>query len=268
MGTKRSYSESNDLTGVHASRQGNLQQQDNHAQKRVRKPQPFSSMPASMHLLKKKIRDTTRLLEHAENMPAGVRIENERALAGYKQELEAADEGRRKSKMIKRYHMVRFFERRKATRHMKKLQKRLAEASDVKETKRVEGLIHNAEVDLNYTIYCPLDEKYTGLYPRKQDSEDEEAVTARHMGEKPWLPLWKVVERCMEEGTLEALRNSNGQFEAPTKEDSEPEVIGGAKKKRSPGLPSRPKRSLRSGQIKTKGKQDANDESDGGFFEE
>jgi len=77
----------------------------------VRKSDPFTSTPASLNLLKKKIRDTTRLLRHAENMPAGVRIENERALAGYKQDLEAADEGKRKSKMIKRYHMVRFFGR-------------------------------------------------------------------------------------------------------------------------------------------------------------
>ena len=111
MGTKRSYSESNDISEVHESRKANLQQDDNHTQKRARRFEQDNSNPASVNQLKRKIRNITRLLAHASNLPADVRIENERALAGYKQDLEVVEDGRRKAKMIKKYHMVRFFGR-------------------------------------------------------------------------------------------------------------------------------------------------------------
>lgn len=159
-------------------------------------------------------------------------------------------------------------ERQKATRHLKKLHRRLAEVSDTEDVKSVEAQIHNAEVDLNYTIYCPLHEKYTGLYPRKEDGEDEEVVIARHMGEKPWLPLWKVVEKCMEEGTLAELRNGSGPFEARARDDNESDVLGDAKAKSHTGLPVRLKKSQHNGHVKSKPPKDVDEESDGGFFEE
>ena len=42
-------------------------------------------------------------------MPADARVESERALAGYRQDLAAVEEGKRRAKMVGRYHMVRFF---------------------------------------------------------------------------------------------------------------------------------------------------------------
>ena len=42
-------------------------------------------------------------------MPADVRLSNERALKAYQQDLLAAEQERRRQKMIKKYHMVRFF---------------------------------------------------------------------------------------------------------------------------------------------------------------
>ncbi len=65
----------------------------------------------SINRLKAKIRDTTRLLSRAEKLPADVRIEKERALAGYQYDLERASKEKRKKQMIKKYHMVRFFGR-------------------------------------------------------------------------------------------------------------------------------------------------------------
>ncbi len=106
MGTKRPHT---DLSDVHASRKAKLQAHDNHAHKRARKADHFTSNRPSTNLLRKKIRDTTRLLNHSTDLPADTRIEYERALAGYKQDLEAVEEGKRKSKLISRYHMVRFF---------------------------------------------------------------------------------------------------------------------------------------------------------------
>lgn len=63
----------------------------------------------SINRLKKKIRSTTRVLNHSDNLPAGVRIEKERALAGYQHDLEQAALKKQRQRMIKKYHMVRFF---------------------------------------------------------------------------------------------------------------------------------------------------------------
>ena len=72
---------------------------------------PPSTKPASVNQLKSKIRDLTRALEHSDHLPAGVRIEKERALAGYKQDVEKILDDRRRNELIKKYHMVRFFGR-------------------------------------------------------------------------------------------------------------------------------------------------------------
>lgn len=138
------------------------------------------------------------------------------------------------------------------------------------ERTEIEARIHVAEVDLNYAIYCPLDEKYTSLYPPKRDGEDDEAVAARHMAEKSWLPLWKVVEKCMVDGTLEALRNGTGRF-AGLGEGGDG---GGARMglevgvRRSGGIPVRAKKSRREERIKVPERRDDGAGSDGGFFEE
>ena len=74
--------------------------------------------------------------------------------------------------------------------------------------------IHEAEVDLNYTIYYPLLEKYHSLYPRAPNLGSDHAKDyketiineKRETGDqKP--PLWKLVEQSMSDGTLEELRD-------------------------------------------------------------
>ena len=104
MGTKRPHH--HDSMPEPAS-----QRTPNHPSKR-RKPNDFAPRgvkSASVNQLKSKIRDLTRALEHSDHLPAGVRIEKERALAGYKQDVEKIHEDKRKSELIKKYHMVRFF---------------------------------------------------------------------------------------------------------------------------------------------------------------
>ena len=82
-----------------------------HPSKR-RKSNDFMPPPTkspSINHLKSKIRDLTRALEHSDHLPPGVRIEKERALAGYKQDVEKIHKDKRKNELIKKYHMVRFF---------------------------------------------------------------------------------------------------------------------------------------------------------------
>lgn len=69
---------------------------------------PLDSNHPSVNPLKSKIRDLTRALHHSD-LPADIRVEKERALAGYEQDLENALEEKRKRELIRKYHMVRFF---------------------------------------------------------------------------------------------------------------------------------------------------------------
>lgn len=62
--------------------------------------------------------------------------------------------------------------------------------------------MHITEVDLNYAQFCPLAEIYVSLYPPKNGEEEEEDQSPR-----PKPPMWAVVEKAMEDGTLNQLRN-------------------------------------------------------------
>ncbi|MCJ1432215.1 18S rRNA maturation protein [Xylographa pallens] len=230
MGTKRPSG-----NAVHPSRKPNI---SGHANKRHRSnPYDNGVYPShqSANTLKSKIRDLIRLLDHSTDLPADVRIEKERALTGYRADLEGVQDEKRKADMIKRYHMVRFFgtyrlrtweilityerlERQKASRALKKLKKQLdATASETAKYRMLQSAVHEAEVDLNYTMYYPLAEKYQSLFPRAEPEETiEDGKTSRVggtdkrklEGEKP--PLWPLIERAMTESTLEALRDGKG----------------------------------------------------------
>jgi rRNA-processing protein Efg1 len=86
--------------------------------------------------------------------------------------------------------------------------------------------LHLAKVDLNYTLYAPLDQKYIALYPGnakpRRDHDEDEAAEAEQdriqaakddeaglfriaSSQKP--PLWYEVERAMANNTLDALRD-------------------------------------------------------------
>lgn len=61
----------------------------------------------SVNELKKRIRDVKRLL-NKKDLPADARVLQERALAGYEQDLDEELARRERSHMIKKYHFVRF----------------------------------------------------------------------------------------------------------------------------------------------------------------
>ena len=100
----------------------------------------------------------------------------------------------------------KFLERQKATRQMKKLRKRLLETESTHEVEALKEQMHIAEVDLNYTQYCPLSEPYVSLYPQKSSTADGENGSEK-AGPAPKPALWAEVEKCMEDGTLNRLRN-------------------------------------------------------------
>lgn len=69
-------------------------------------PRPAKEFP-SINDLKKRIRDVKRLL-NKKDLSADARILQERALAGYEQDLVDETERRERSSIITKYHFVRF----------------------------------------------------------------------------------------------------------------------------------------------------------------
>ena len=111
MGKKRKAPDGEAPDAVHESRRPQVLGSSTRAVKKprfIRKFQPQENSSA-VNAIKKRIRDVKRKLEHAPDLPADIRAEDERALAAYEQDLEEAEAEKVRSKMIKRYHMVRFF---------------------------------------------------------------------------------------------------------------------------------------------------------------
>lgn len=113
MAGKRKHDDSEAREAVHESRKFQVYGDESKPAKKPRRQEPKvhkkQAHASSVNDIKKRIRDVTRRLERVEDLPANVRIEDERALAAYQQELADAEAEKTRQKMIKRYHMVRFF---------------------------------------------------------------------------------------------------------------------------------------------------------------
>jgi outer membrane biosynthesis protein TonB len=113
MSSKRKYEEKPPQEPVHPSRQFQVPGSTPKPAKKPRKVGPSEprkqAHASSVNAIKKRIRDVTRNLERSTDLPADVRVDSERALADYQQELAAAEAEKIRQKMIKKYHMVRFF---------------------------------------------------------------------------------------------------------------------------------------------------------------
>jgi hypothetical protein len=123
--------------------------------------------------IKKKMRDIQRLLsKKRDSLPADVILENERALETLKVELQNAEQSLKVKKMAKKYHMVRFFERKKALRKYKQAKKEhdelIADKSEKKEIKKARKRLNHAEIDLAYVVNFPKDHKYIALFPNEE----------------------------------------------------------------------------------------------------
>ncbi|KAJ5389904.1 rRNA-processing protein efg1 [Penicillium cataractarum] len=251
----------------------------------------------SINELKSRIRGVKRLLN--KDLPADARIVQERALAGYEQDLVEETARRERSNMIKKYHFVRFLDRKTATKQLNRLQRREKEKDLTTEQKsELSQKIHDARVNLNYTIYYPLTEKYISLYPKSDSNPDEksgpgaESKENNKTAEASKPPMWSFIEKSMEEGTLDDLREGKlnigpdgQQTSAPTKkpiaresekkakEKTHKESKEAAKKEKlaqESALDRLNRRERRKEQQKARelaAQQAAEGDSDGGFFE-
>ncbi|RHZ68121.1 Efg1 domain-containing protein [Aspergillus thermomutatus] len=282
--------------------------------KKIHPPKHEHTHP-SVNELKKRIRDVKRLLNRVD-LPADARIVQERALAGYEKDLEDELARRNRSQMIKKYHFVRFLDRKAASKDLNRLLRREKEISDsdldsaAKEEKlaALARKIHVARVNHNYTIYYPLTQKYVALYAEKKNKKESTAQSEKPnesdaevgskliyetTGERP--PMWRVVEKCMEDGTLDLLREGkldSGEGEkssqAPEqnrlkkstdadqharnkfKKEKASDKASGKSRKSEGRQDKKPKRSsvMEGAYWSANEHNDDGNESDGGFFEE
>jgi len=221
--------------------------------------------------IKSQIRSLKRLLEHNEELPANIRVEKERALQSAQHELAETQKSKQRSDMIARYHKIRFFDRQKATKRLKRAKKEVAECVQGSKERRAElqRKVEDAEVDVNYAQYYPLDVRYVALFPSKRKEDEAEGEGAEdgakgsavaEVERKGDSGMWLKVKACMADGTLDAMRNGH-LTRAPPKDERnsvQPDVSTRKRAKEQEGKSA-----------KSKGLKDAesDDESEGGFFE-
>ena len=271
MATKRSASQ------VHPSRQDQVPSEPRRKRQKPNNAGPKSFKKAHpVNELKNQVRSLKRLLERNESLPANVRVEKERALQTTQHELEEAQQAQKRSDMIGKYHKVRFFDRKKAMKRLKQAQKELRahQEDDVVRVELVKA-VDDAEVEVNYAQYCPLDQPYFSLFPRKkaekedgegeegEDGMDQQYAAGERKGDEE---MWQQVKQCMMDGTLEALRN--GKL---VKEPEEAPRVDTARKKESKhgkdAMAAGSVGKIDQGDARAAMQAQSGDESDGGFFE-
>ncbi|KAI5453290.1 18S rRNA maturation protein [Naganishia albida] len=142
--------------------------------------------------IKSQIRQTTRLLSK-DNLAPALRVQTERRLTSLQADLTKAEHRTVERKNGERYHMVKFFERKKILRIIKRIQRQLKELEGADGGKgkekdnaqstreELEKELEDARVMLNYVIHYPNTLKYVSLFPAattngksKADEESEE----------------------------------------------------------------------------------------------
>ena len=188
-----------------------------------RPPPPYSAGNSyrrayTVNELKTRIRSLRRLLGQNDRLPAGVRVERQRALRTAESELERNQRAKDRSEMISRFHKIRFFDRQKATKRLNRAKKELlaCEEDEGELRDELEKKVTEAKIDLNYATYYPLDRPYHPLFPSRTkysveikdlpDQANAEPVDGYIGGQKGNAEMRELVIRCMEEHELDKLK--------------------------------------------------------------
>lgn len=272
MATKRS------APYVHPSRHDQVPNEPRRKRQKPNNAGPKSFKKAHpINDLKSQVRSLKRLLEHNDDLPPGVRVEKERALQSTQRELTEAQKAKERNELISRYHKIRFFDRQKATKRLKRARKDL-QAHEVESEARTELVkaVEDAEVDVNYAQYFPLEQPYVSLFPRQKPEGDAEDVKVdvderkADVDRKGDQNMWQRVKQCMADGTLNALREGKlTQQRDEEIEDPPKDTVSKKKKKKTAYEDVRSIGGLdeierNGGKV---GVMPHDDESDGGFFE-
>jgi len=136
-----------------------------------------SQPKASISKLKSNLRQVKRLLLKPQ-LDASVKRDALRRQTALSSELERALSSSREKQMAQKYHMVKFFERRKVERALGRAKRLLAaaKAEGSKGKKKLERELLERRVDLNYIMHYPKAKKYVSLL-RETTQEGERQRT-------------------------------------------------------------------------------------------
>ncbi|CDO91953.1 unnamed protein product [Kluyveromyces dobzhanskii CBS 2104] len=158
---------------------------------------------AGANKIKKQIRNVERLLQKRRDvLPDTVIVEKERMLEGLKYELKEAELRQIGRRNAKKYHMVRFFERKKALRRYKQASKKLIADP---ENKKLQKELRECAIDLCYVVNFPRLSKYIAIYPNaaangEDASEDVQKGTEGTNGKRGEFRA--LVGKQLDDGTL------------------------------------------------------------------
>ncbi|WVQ96505.1 hypothetical protein IAU59_003610 [Kwoniella sp. CBS 9459] len=115
--------------------------------------------------IKASIRQTKRLLAK-DNLEPGLRVQTQRRLTSLEADLANAEKREVEKKNGAKYHMVKFFDRQKLLRIIKRLTKKVGKSGDESaKSVKAEEELQDARIMLNYVLNFPNTEKYISLFP-------------------------------------------------------------------------------------------------------
>ncbi|KAK6080356.1 hypothetical protein SCUP234_05297 [Seiridium cupressi] len=289
--TKRSFSDFKAESSEDGQSEFHDQAAGSNAPKRQKSKQgqKAPAPPKNLNETKKRARNIERRFRVAENLPADKRIELERELAHLKQKIADAEDEKKTKKMISKYHMVRFFETKKANRLAKQIEKQIEETGDKGEIKKLKQDLHVAQIDSLYAKFFPYRERYISLYTTasgEQKTEDDEkpetssSAAKALRAERP--KLWNTIEKASKKGipALMEIRDrrlgNDSRSKPPKERPSKHSFAAKAQimKAKNPLVsgprttkPGEGRMELKNPRASKSKVEDSDDDSDGGFFE-
>ncbi|SMN22398.1 similar to Saccharomyces cerevisiae YGR271C-A EFG1 Essential protein required for maturation of 18S rRNA [Maudiozyma saulgeensis] len=152
---------------------------------------------AGTNKIKKRIRDIERLLVKKKDiLPDTVILEKERTLEALKLELNGAELNQKAKKYSSKYHMVRFFERKKALKKYNQCLRKIELIPD-DEREAYNKRLLGRKIDVCYAVNFPKTQKYISLYPSMDtpESEDSKSFKQRKI-------IRDLIAKQLEEGKL------------------------------------------------------------------
>ncbi|XP_057546370.1 rRNA-processing protein EFG1-like isoform X2 [Amaranthus tricolor] len=119
--------------------------------------------------LKNQIRSTERLLR--KELPPEIRLAQERKLDELKKQQDLHIRLAVERKIFLRDRKIKFFERRKIERRMRRLEKHLRSSSGQAQEKEISEQLAHLKEDLEYVRFFPKTEKYLSLFCGDDDAE-------------------------------------------------------------------------------------------------
>ncbi|WFD44290.1 18S rRNA maturation protein [Malassezia psittaci] len=154
--------------------------------------------PTGVNKIKNALRQTKRLLAK-DTLAPGARIEAERRLKALERELEEKQLAEKERSRANRYHKVKFFERQKIHRKIRKLKRSLEEDPN---DKVLRSELAESRVFLHYVMTFPQDQRYVALFADKTSEPKAPDADAPDRAHQKAAEFLKSVRKAVKKGIL------------------------------------------------------------------